>query len=287
MKRNLGNYNLRKVKIIGGVFFALIILCLLFWQDEIPKFDNFLRRIVSIDQLSIENAFAGEEGLKEALVDSLLYNDTLIAVDTTAAPGDSFWVTIELTNETVPVAGVSMMLTYDTSIIYPTYVATDPCYPGPPCTTYYIEGYKTERTQYLPLYLWGGRAINNHLDSLKFNFVTDVFTSPKPCLPTGGSGPIVRFKFRVKPYAQPGDITGMRFVLWDYQANNYANTLADTIGMHNFIPIRRNGTFTVAGGAPPPIPTLSEWGLIIFGVVLIGFITWVFLKRKKLVDVRV
>ncbi len=29
------------------------------------------------------------------------------------------------------------------------------------------------------------------------------------------------------------------------------------------------------------IPTLSEWGLIIFGVVLLGFITWVFLKRRK------
>lgn len=35
--------------------------------------------------------------------------------------------------------------------------------------------------------------------------------------------------------------------------------------------------------APPLIPTLTEWGLIIFGVVLIGFITWVFLKRRKAV----
>ena len=29
------------------------------------------------------------------------------------------------------------------------------------------------------------------------------------------------------------------------------------------------------------IPTLTEWGLIIFGVVLTGFITWVFLKRRQ------
>ncbi len=29
------------------------------------------------------------------------------------------------------------------------------------------------------------------------------------------------------------------------------------------------------------IPTLTEWGLIIFGVVLLGFITWVFLRRRK------
>jgi hypothetical protein len=36
------------------------------------------------------------------------------------------------------------------------------------------------------------------------------------------------------------------------------------------------------------IPTLTEWGLIIFGVVLLGFITWVFLKRrKKVIGVRV
>jgi hypothetical protein len=35
------------------------------------------------------------------------------------------------------------------------------------------------------------------------------------------------------------------------------------------------------------IPTLTEWGLIIFGVVLLGFITWVFLKRRKVIGVRV
>ena len=34
------------------------------------------------------------------------------------------------------------------------------------------------------------------------------------------------------------------------------------------------------------IPTLTEWGLIIFGVVLVGFITWVFLKRRKVIGVR-
>jgi hypothetical protein len=33
----------------------------------------------------------------------------------------------------------------------------------------------------------------------------------------------------------------------------------------------------------PPIPTLTEWGLIIFGVVLLGFITWVFLRKRRAV----
>jgi hypothetical protein len=37
----------------------------------------------------------------------------------------------------------------------------------------------------------------------------------------------------------------------------------------------------------PDIPTLTEWGLIIFGVVLLGFMTWVFLKRRKVIGVRV
>jgi hypothetical protein len=35
------------------------------------------------------------------------------------------------------------------------------------------------------------------------------------------------------------------------------------------------------------IPTLTEWGLIIFGVVLLGFITWVFLRRQKVAGVRI
>jgi hypothetical protein len=29
------------------------------------------------------------------------------------------------------------------------------------------------------------------------------------------------------------------------------------------------------------IPTLTEWGLIIFGLVLMGFMTWVFLRRRQ------
>jgi hypothetical protein len=35
------------------------------------------------------------------------------------------------------------------------------------------------------------------------------------------------------------------------------------------------------------IPTLTEWGVIMFGVLLLGFITWVFLKRRKAIGVGV
>jgi LPXTG-motif cell wall-anchored protein len=37
------------------------------------------------------------------------------------------------------------------------------------------------------------------------------------------------------------------------------------------------------GNCAPAIPTLTEWGLIIFGVVLLGFISWVFVRRRKAV----
>ncbi|MGB8657583.1 MAG: hypothetical protein WCE90_07325 [Candidatus Zixiibacteriota bacterium] len=41
-------------------------------------------------------------------------------------------------------------------------------------------------------------------------------------------------------------------------------------------------TFEFRSGAGD-IPTLSEWGLIVFGVVFLGFVTWVFLKRRRTV----
>ena len=41
--------------------------------------------------------------------------------------------------------------------------------------------------------------------------------------------------------------------------------------------------FVMASAGAGAIPTLTEWGLIIFAVVLIGFITWVFLRRRKAV----
>jgi hypothetical protein len=45
--------------------------------------------------------------------------------------------------------------------------------------------------------------------------------------------------------------------------------------------------FVITGPTgPPPIPTLTEWGMIIFGVMLLGFITWVFLRRRKVIGVR-
>jgi hypothetical protein len=45
---------------------------------------------------------------------------------------------------------------------------------------------------------------------------------------------------------------------------------------------------TSFGDIPPiAVPTLTGWGLIILGVVLLGFITYVFLKRRKVIGVGV
>jgi hypothetical protein len=42
-----------------------------------------------------------------------------------------------------------------------------------------------------------------------------------------------------------------------------------------------NNECTKTFPTPGVIPTLTEWGLIIFGVVLLGFISYVFLRRKR------
>ena len=250
-KQNKGNSDLKQIKTIGVIFAVFAFLLLLLWMDLPSRFENTLGNITMLSDWNGQKAFAGEKGTKEAFVDSNIYTDTLIAVDTTAAPGDTFWITINLTNKTVPVAGFNILLRYDTTIIVPIYNITDPCYPDTPCTLFEIPGYKTSRTQPLSWYVWTGRAFNKHLDSLRFYSATDIFAIPKPHLPAGGSGPVVRFKFRVKPTAQQGATSALRFVFWDYSEQNYANTVTDTLGTTNYLPRTRNGTFTVSGGGPP------------------------------------
>lgn len=44
-------------------------------------------------------------------------------------------------------------------------------------------------------------------------------------------------------------------------------------------------TLTPETGFVDDIPTFTEWGLIIFGVVLLGFISWAFFKRRRAVSV--
>jgi plastocyanin len=69
----------------------------------------------------------------------------------------------------------------------------------------------------------------------------------------------------------PGSLTTPPFA----KAGTYHYTVACSPSTHGTIIVISN------------YPTLSQWGLIIFGVVLLGFITWVFLKRRRVVGVRV
>jgi hypothetical protein len=255
MKPYLGKCDQRKIKVGEGAFFLLIVLCLLLWLGSPSRFEDSFKSIATLEDLTGQKAFAGEKDTKEAFDDIELVDDTLIVLDTTAAPGDTFWVTVSLTNTTIPVAGASFLLTIDSlSLISPVYDTVDPCYPNPPCTTFEITGYESARLLSLPhtpnnpYMAWGGRLVNNHLDTLKFIFLTNMLEySPAPCLPKGGSGPILRFKFVVKPDATPGHTTKIRFMFFDPYTASFASTLVDTIGEDNFIPQRRDGVFTVAG----------------------------------------
>lgn len=38
--------------------------------------------------------------------------------------------------------------------------------------------------------------------------------------------------------------------------------------------------------APDTIPTLGEWGLIIFSVLLVGWMAWVIVRRRRPADIQ-
>lgn len=250
MKQKFGNGGLRSIKFFGGVFLTFMVLWLFLTTGSF-RFEDSLKSVVPDYEFNGQKAFAGEQDFEEAFVDSYLYDDTLIVIDTTAAPGDDFWLTVSLTNNTIEVATFDLLLEYDTSIIYPDYIITDPCYPDTPCTVFSIEAYKTARTEPLSWYIWApARAFNNHIDSLRFSAATNLFEDPTPHLPAGGSGPVVRFKFWVKPDAEPGAKDTIRFIMFDPVTLNPANTLGDTIGLDTFLPRTRDGIFTVSGEEP-------------------------------------
>jgi hypothetical protein len=250
-KQNDGNSDLKQIKIVGGIFSVFILFWFLIWMHSSSQFASPWRNVSFLNNGNGQNVFASELSIKKPYSDIVLDNDTLIVLDTTAAPGDTFWVTVCLTNTTIPVATAEITIRYKKSIIHPVYSITNPCGSDTPCTLFSIEGYKTARTAELPYYVWSGYLPNNHLDTLKFNFATDAFNSPIPCLPTGGSGPIVRFKFVVDPSAIQGAKDTLYFVYWDYSTQHYANNLSDTVGTNFYIPQTRRGIFTVAGGGQP------------------------------------
>jgi hypothetical protein len=88
-----------------------------------------------------------------------------------------------------------------------------------------------------------------------------------------------------------GIVTGQQIPASTWVPNSF-NLLAELTNPATITKIRVGGSgwlfegradnvqILCAGGA---IPTLTEWGMIIFGLVLLGFITWVFLRRRRAV----
>jgi hypothetical protein len=206
-----------------------------------------------------QEALASVNSDLETKGDVYLDDDTLIVVDTTANPGESFWLTINMTN-TRPLVGWQLKLVYDKDIIYPdSQLIIEPCDTNPayPCTSshwaaeYQFAG-RASAYSADDWYLVAARIRHKHLDTLRFTAALDVFNLP-PLIPVG-TGPIVRFKFLVNPDAVPGVVTDIEFdQFWSFEpgetylANNFADTSADFL-----IPNTRNGKFTVQTGGPPP-----------------------------------
>jgi hypothetical protein len=248
MKKIFREYGLGKNGLLAGGLAVFLVLCAILGSGTISDLVDSAD-FVSIHQLGGREAFAGEQ---EAFVDSFLTDDTLIVEDATAEPGDSFWLAVSISNNTIEVGGFKFLLNYDTSLIYPDWEKTDPCYPDTPCTIYTVTSYKASRTEDLTYYVWGSTANHFHIDTLRFAAVMNIGHIPTPHLPIGGSGPVVWFKFWVKPHADPGAETDIQFLFWDEDEGNYASTLSDTLGVHNYIPETKPGVFTVKDTSGPP-----------------------------------
>lgn len=261
MKKKFRESGLRKISVVAGGLLIFIALFVFIGSGSVSNFVDSMKSFVTVHEFGGQKAFAGEQDFNEAFEDIYLDDDTLIVLDATAEPGDSFWLTVSLTN-TILVAGFSLLFEYDTSIICPADTMTDPCWPDTPsCPLFVIHGHKIGRTDSLDeaypypgaFMMWSGSAFNRtHLDTLWFNALTyfSLYPDNMPYLPAGGWGPVIRFKFFVRPYANRGDTTGIRFIMFDPVTLNPANTLADTLGVDVFIPVQKNGLFTVGGEEP-------------------------------------
>jgi hypothetical protein len=219
--------------------------------------------------LRSDEAVASVYDFKEAQ-DESLKNDTLIVVNDTAGPGETFWLTINMANHTKPLLGWQMKLVYDTSIVYPSAVMSIDNSGEFPETTWQFEyqfagraaGYSSEQW-----YLVANSLPDGHLVPLRFTALLDLFATPPIDLIPTGSGPIVRFKFFVRPYAPEEAVTTIRFdQYWNLPDEPYpANNFSDTSGSF-MVPMTRNGQFTVMPGTQPSnncpvfaLPTVSSF----------------------------
>jgi len=128
--------------------------------------------------------------------------------------------------------------------------------------------------------------------SSSVTWVTESSTGPNGCLEfdpyinNSGTNPDLPFP--------PNDVAGIGPAQWMwYNPNPLVITDPFVAGPHPDFPPSEMMEYYIFRIGPlgdvfeKPIPTLTEWGMIIFGVLLLGFVTWVFLKRRKVVGTEV
>ncbi|MGB2980682.1 MAG: hypothetical protein WBC77_05505, partial [Candidatus Zixiibacteriota bacterium] len=261
MKKRLREYGLNRNSIFPGALLVFVAFCALSGSGAIFEFLGSVEDFAPISQLGGKEALASTNDFQEAFAETL-YDDSLIVVDTSAAPGESFWLTVDMVSTILTYGFELAFFDYDRSIISPdTFCIVDTTYD--PLTPPYIFF----DTTWYPTYEMLGRADrpdstffliaasfwNQHLDTLRFTCLVDFLFADPPEPPIDpGSGPVVRFKFWVREDAQPGSTTPIRFVTV-LPVPGFADippNFTDTEG--NFkIPMTVDGTFTVGDTTEP------------------------------------
>ena len=250
MKKKFGQ------KIHKILFLSLCGFLFLLWMNSFVDWN--LKDITTKLKPNSQEALASENDFQEAYGDSIREDDTLIVVDATAAPGDSFWITIEMVNN-IPILGFDFAFYFDsldTSVIFPdTYTVVVDTGGGLDTTSYPVYQL-AERIKYKEWFMVGASFWNKQIDTLRFACAVDIFPPPDPPETPidSGSGAVVRFKFWVRDYATPNTKIPIRFVTV-LPIPNFPDTppnFTDILG--NFlVPMVRHGEFTVADtGLPPP-----------------------------------
>jgi len=251
---------------IPRVLFTGAVLVLAFlWANSLLNFKGSLEYLFSTSELDGQEAFASENDIEEAMDIIYLFDDTMYVESDSAFPGDTVWVNTGIKNTTVKVAGFSFAITYDNSVIEPYYVIdidtseteeVDTTVDPPETTTvividtaYAIDARRTPRTEDLNFMYFSGGIYNKHLDTTKF--IAGIYPDTLNPILDLGSEPVVKIRFVVKPTAPEGANTPISFV--DYLAEtDIPNTWDDSLFDNIYVPVAKEGIFTVrSGGAPP------------------------------------
>ncbi|GAJ03315.1 unnamed protein product, partial [marine sediment metagenome] len=238
--------------IFPGALLMFLVFCALSGSGAIFEFLGSVEDFAPISQLGGKEALASVNDFQEAFAETL-YDDSLIVVNASAAPGESFWLTVDMVSTILTYGFELAFFDYDTSIIFPdTHTVVVDTGGGLDTTsypTYQLLG-RADRPDTTFL-LVGASFWNEHLDTLRFSCVVDFLFAEEPPIDPG-SGPVVRFKFWVREDAEPESTTPIKFVTV-LPVPGFADippNFTDLLG--NFkIPMTKNGEFTVADPTEP------------------------------------